>query len=110
MLMKTPEPAVHPRQSRSRPASTLYVRRSQAQRAADWIRGRMIDPPTTAAARRFGTSAHLIRRELETKPAIDAVWAVMTSADRDRFVEDHLCDLWDRFDRATTKAEVELTI
>jgi hypothetical protein len=109
MLMKTPEPAVLPRQSRSRPTSTLFIRRSQASRAADWIRARVIEPPTAAAARRFGTSEHLIRRELEAKPAIDAVWAAMTAADRDRFVVEHLHDLWDRIDRATAKAEVELT-
>lgn len=109
MLMRTPDAAVLPRRSRSRPTSTLYVRRSQAERAADWIRGRVIEPPMAAAARRFQTTEHLIRRELEAKPAINAVWDVMTPDDRDRFVSEHLCDLWTAFDHATAKGEPSTT-
>ena len=84
--------------------------RARAYQAARWVVGSLtIAKPTVAlAALVFGVCEALVReeiRELEATtyapPPIDSVWANMSAAERDAFVDARLNDLWVRFDRIT---------
>lgn len=74
-----------------------------------WVLESLTIAPTVAlAARVFGVSvpterAAVARLKATTiaAPTIDAVWANMSSAERDRFVRKNLAQLWDLIDRAT---------
>ena len=105
MLMRTPKTTTHPGRFQSRPVPTLGARRSQAQLAADWIRDMMVAPPTAVAARRFGTTPYLVKRELGTKPTIDAQLAVMSATERNQFIDRNFSEdeLWTHLSRITDR-------
>jgi hypothetical protein len=120
MFIRTlPKPAVHPRRA-TVPSSSITGnaitkgRRNKYERArlaARWHRGDLEIIPTTAmAARTFDTTEYLVKVALTfTPPAstasvIDRVWARLTPQERDAFVNNHINDLWIRFERVTEAA------
>jgi hypothetical protein len=117
MLMNTPTTTVHPRQHQepicitgNQIAKAKIDKRERARWAARWwLDNLAIDPTVAMAARTFGASEYRVRQAIDVElksptapePEIDTLWAAMPAADRDRFVDEHLPDLWERFDRAT---------
>jgi hypothetical protein len=123
MLQRTPNTTITPTVTQKRPRQILaitgkaltmgsWTKHQLAYLAAHWLTGALILKPSLAlASRTFYVSVPMIKaaiRELEAMTVaqhpIETMWANMSDAERDHFVDDHLGDLWVRFDRITAAA------
>ncbi len=83
--------------------------RARARLAAYWLIGLLHLTPTVAmACRVFGVSTPLVNEELAflktttaPTPVLDWMWSEASADERQRFVRDHLAQLWTMIDHAT---------
>lgn len=82
----------------------------RATAAACYVRGSLlvVEPTAALAARTFSTSQSAVCRALSEldapiafSPLIDQIWRGMDQPARDRFVRDHLLDVWEGVERVT---------